>query len=306
MLFLIFLASIVATSVMAARNNGMKNPVIIAPTNGTYNAGDSVEIRWVNATTGFVNIQLVNDFSEVLSSPFTIALGVPAADGRYVWKVPSSLRTAAGYKVIIWGIKPSDNLEKSGQTASFTIINNIPNAVNTFKVLTPNADKQCAVGAPCVITWDYPQHLDPRPAYVHVRIFKGDSLVPSMYIAQVPADQKTYTWNVPNDKGLLGPDMYVSVSADASPAAGPGLGDNMGGNGQTFKMEPSFSAVSASYESTATSSETETEMDTVKVTATVKKSITAKVKKQGNSANNNIPAVGLIFALVAVPLAFLL
>jgi hypothetical protein len=302
MLFFVLLAAIVATSAYAGRT-GMRNPVVISPKNGTYNAGDSVEIKWANATTGFVNIQLVNDFPEVLQSAYTIALGVPAVDGKYTWKVPSSLRTAAGYKIIVWGVKPSDNLEKSGQTNSFTIINNVPNAVNTFKVLTPNSEKQCAVGAPCVITWDYPDHFEQRPAYVHVRLFKGESLVPAMYIAQVPADQKTFTWNVPNDKTLLGPDMYISVSSDASPAAGPGLGDNMGGNGQTFKMEPSFSAVSVSYES---SSSQEVETETVKATATVKKTITAKVKKQNNSAvSSNVPAGAMIFVLIAVPLAFL-
>lgn len=302
MLFLILLASIVATSAYAGRS-GMRNPVVIAPKNGTYNAGDSVEIKWANATTGFVNIQLVNDFAEVLQAPYTIALGVPAIDGKYIWKVPSSLRTAAGYKVIVWGVKPSNDLEKSGQTNSFTIINNVPNAVNTFKVLTPNSEKQCAVGAPCIITWDYPDHFEQRPAYVHVRLFKGDSLVPAMYIAQVPADQKTFTWNVPNDKTLLGPDMYISVSSDGSPAAGPGLGDNMGGNGQTFKMEPSFSAVSASYES---STATEPETETVKVTATITKTNTSKVKKLNSSAvSNNVPAGAMIFALIAVALAFL-
>ena len=263
---------------------------------------------------GFVNIQLVNDAPEVLSSPFTIALGVPAIDGRYMWKVPASLKTSGSYRVIVWGIKPSSNLEKSGQTVSFTIINNIPNAVNTFRVLTPNANRQCAVGSPCVISWDFPEYHDQRPAYVHVRLFKEGASVPSVYIAHVPADQKTFTWNVPNDASLLGPGMYISVSAEGSPTPGPGQGDDMGGNGQLFKMEPSsaFTAFSAFSAATVSASESESstqepETETVKATATVKKTITAKVKKQCNAAtsNNNMPAAALIFALVAVPLAFL-
>jgi hypothetical protein len=302
MLFLVLLVSLLAGSAFSARN-AVRNPVVIAPTEGTFNAGDNVEIKWTDATTGFVNIQLVNESPDVLSSPFTIALGVPAVAGKYVWKVPSSLKSASRYRIIVWGIRPSDNLEKSALNGGFTIVNNIPNAVNTFRVLTPNANKQCAVGGPCTISWDYPDFSDSRPAYVHVRLFKGDNTVPSMYIAHVPADQKSYTWNVPNDQSLLGPDMYISVSAEGSPAAGPGIGDNMGGNGEKFKMDPSYSAASASLESS-----TELETETVAATSTVKKTITAKVKKQNNAAasSNSLPTAAVVFALIAGSLAFLL
>lgn len=299
--FLFLLPLILATLSSAARNPAqLKNPVVVAPQNGTYNAGDIVEIKWKDATTGFVNIQLVNDFTEVLNNPLTIALGVPAGEGKYSWKVPASLRTATGYHVIVWGVKPSAGQEKSGQTSTFTIVNNIPQAVNTFKVLSPNADKRCAVNAPCVITWDFPEHMDQRPAYVHVRMFKGDSQTPALYIAQVPADQKTYTWNVPNEKGLLAEDMYISVSSESSPPAGPGLGDNNGGNGQIFKMEATLTQPAIE----PTSVEAEPETETVHATSTVKKTTTAKISKQdsGAGALSFSPAV---LVLAIIPLAFM-
>lgn len=303
MLFLVLLVSLLVGTAFSARN-AVRNPVVLAPIEGTFNAGDSVEIKWTNATTGFVNIQLVNESPDVLSAPFTIALGVPAVAGKYLWKVPSSLKSASHYRIIVWGISPGSALEKNALNGGFTIVNNIPNAVNTFRVLTPNANKQCAVGGPCAITWDFPDFADNRPAYVHIRLFKGDNTAPSLYIAHVPADQKTYTWNVPDDKSLLGPDVYISVSAEGNPAAGPGVGDDMGGNGEKFQMEPSYSAATVSIES---SSSSELETETVKVTATVLKTNSSKIKKQNNAAasNNSLPTAAVIFALIAIPLAFM-
>lgn len=231
-----FIAVFAALAAIATANSG-RNPVVLSIKNGTYSAGEEIIIKWANATTGFLNIDLVNEFSEVLKDPVTIALGVPASDNQYAWKVPDFLRTAVGYKIRVWGQAPPNPLEKSnlGSSASFTIFNNVPQAVNTFKVLTPNSKQVCAVGQPCQITWDYPQTIN-GPAYVHIQLFKAGNPNPVFKIDDVPAELKAYTWNVPNDPALINEGLYVSVSGAGTPPAGPGFSNEMGANGQPFAI----------------------------------------------------------------------
>lgn len=305
--FLLGAASMAAVA-LARGPSKFSNPVVVAPLNGTYMAGSEMTIEWANATTGFVNIQLVNDFNEVLSNPITVALGVPAADNKYVWKIPPTIRSAAGYRVAVWGVAPSTNLEKTGNTQSFTIVNNLKEAVTTFKVLTPNAQQPCATNAPCVITWDFPSHMDDRPAEVHIRLFKGSSLKPAFTIAHnVPADQKTYTWNVPNDAALLGQDMYVSVNAEAAPPAGPGLGDNMGGNGNVFKLDSVLPQPDIDEEALTQQAKTEDEVVTESVVETVTNIVTEEIKKQSSGAASVAPVFPVAALVLAiVPLAFMI
>jgi len=211
-----------------------RNPVVISPKNGTINAGDNIVIQWANATTGFVNIDVVSAFSEVLMVPLVIALGVPAVQMSYSWKVPEILRTAVGYQVRVWGSATPKPDDQFGLSPMFTVFNNIPKAINAFKVLSPNGDSPCLIGKPCEIKWDFPETIN-GPAYVHIRLFKAGSQSPLAEIAEVPAAQKSYTWQVPenasymNEKGL-----YVSVSGAGTPPSGPGFSNGMGANGPVF------------------------------------------------------------------------
>jgi hypothetical protein len=314
--FVLAAALLAASAAYARGPSKLTNPVVLAPKNGTYKAGEEMEIVWANATTGFVNIQVDNDYPEVLGgNRYTVALGVPASLNRFVWKIPRDLRSAAGYHMNVWGVAPPSDLEKAGNTEGFTILNQLKDSVTTFKVLTPNAKQPCATNAPCVITWDYPKHMEgERPAEVHLRLFQGHNLKPSLVIAtNIPADQKTYTWNVPNDASLLSKDMYISVNAEAVPPAGPGLGDNMGGNGQVFNLDsvlpqPELDEEAMSAADHKSSESGSVEIVTETVTEMIRRTQTGKPEKQDKNAGSAVapalPAAALLLAIV--PLALFL
>ena len=67
-------------------------------------------------------------------------------------------------------------------------------------------------------------------------MFEAGNPVPLYDIADVPALQKSYVWNVPNDPALAKGRLYVSVSGAGTPPAGPGFSNEMGGNGQPFEI----------------------------------------------------------------------
>lgn len=212
-----------------------RNPKIVTPKNSTYSAGDEILIQWSDATTGFVNIDLVNDFSEVLTAPVVVALGVPASQKSYSWKVPPYLKTAVGYRVRVWGSSAPQAGESLGSSSLFTIFNNIPQAINAFKVLSPSGEEPCVFGKPCTIKWDLPDTIN-GPAFVHINLFEAGNPNVLQEIAHVPTAQKSFVWNVPADGSLLNKKLYVSVSGAGTPPAGPGFSNEMGANGQSFAV----------------------------------------------------------------------
>ena len=146
--------------------------------------------------------------------------------------------------------------------------------------------------------------MEQRPAYVHIRLFKGASQSPTLYIAEVPADQKTYTWNVPNDKALLADDVYVSVSSEAAPPVGPGMGDNMGGNGEIFQMAADLPQPPIEAKNVDEEQEEEVETVTEYATETVKKTVDSKVNQQSAAAALSFSPAMLVLAVI--PLALFL
>jgi hypothetical protein len=267
-----------------------RNPVVLSPNNGTVAAGDTVVIRWANATTGFVNIDVESTFSEVLRSPLIIALGVPATQKSFSWKVPDILRTAVGYQVRVWGSAPPKAGDKFGVSPMFTVFNNIPKAINAFKVLSPNGEQPCEVGKPCEIKWDFPDTIN-GPAYVHIRLFKAGHQSPLADIAEVPAAQKSYTWQVPenapymHEKGL-----YVSVSGAGTPPSGPGFSNEMGGNGQAFGFASPDAAGQPGAQGNNSNNSNEfneqavQDIDTVTVTATTGTTTVRTTVTENNAA----------------------
>lgn len=209
------------------------NPQVLAPNNMTYSAGDSVEIKWADAQTGYINIDLVDSSPEVLQYPLNIASGVPASAGKYSWKIPPQLKTASGYKIRVWGSQPPAGESDKGISSSFTIMNALPNAVNNFAVATPSKEKPCVINTPCKITWDYPLGSN-YPAQVDIALYRVGNPSPLMHIATVDSDLKSYTWNVPAEAGAIGSDVYISVSGQGQPLIGPGMGNDMGGNSRAF------------------------------------------------------------------------
>lgn len=219
--------------VLAALAAAEKNPTVVSPQAITYNAGDVMEIKWNGAETGFVNLDVVGE-NGVLPFPMMIAAGVPAKEGSYKWKIPAELKSATNYIVRVWGdhqpTGPSDGLSNK-----FTIVNDVPNAVNTFLVQTPNAKSPCFAGKPCEIKWDYAK-TGMYPAMVDIALYKVGHPEPIAHIGTVSSSLKSYTWNVPEDANLMSGEVYISVSGSGTPLAGPGMSNDMGGNSAAFAV----------------------------------------------------------------------
>jgi len=303
-----------AASILFAAAALASNPKVLSPNNMTYSAGDVVEIRWEVDTglTGFLNIDLVDVYSDVLQFPMTIASGVPSEAGKYSWKVPSELKTAAGYNVRVWGTQPpnTDGGAKNGISSSFTILNALPNAVTTFTVVTPSKDKPCLAGTTCYITWDYPRD-SMHPAAVDIALYRVGNPTPMMHIATVESSLKSYSWHVPEDAHAMGGDVYISVSGQGMPIAGPAMGNEMGGNSRAFLIgaQP---PPSAEVKSETESKDEEKEHHKKDEKKIAKKPVTEQklvgvTKENANAAASTVKAAAVLVAAAAlVPLALIL
>lgn len=221
---ILFLATLAAAS----------NPKVVTPKSMTYEAGKTMEITWSDAHTGFVNIDLIDSDPSILPYPMVIANGVPATDGKYLWTIPSNLKSAGDYSVRVWG-NHQPTSQEDGISQKFSILNVIPDAINTFTVIHPNAKSGCIVGSTCQITWDFPQN-GLYPAMVDISLNRVGELVPLMQIAQVSSSLKNFNWAVPDDQNLLKGDVYISVSGSGAPLIGPSMSNDMGGNSQAFSL----------------------------------------------------------------------
>lgn len=225
-------ASLIFAAAVAALN-----PKVVSPGPMTYNAGSVVDIKWEGGDTGFVNIDLVAEDAKVLQFPLAIASGIDSAAGHYSWKVPESLKSSVGYHVRVWGSHQPSAESTEGQSPKFTVLNTIPNAVNTFTILTPNKERPCAAGTMCKITWDFPA-MSMYPAQVNIDLVKVGQTEPLERIATVDSSLKSYDWLVPPSYASLGSDVYISVSGEGQPPAGPTMNNDMGGNSQAFVVQP--------------------------------------------------------------------
>lgn len=217
--------------ILAALVSAEKNPTVVSPQAMTYGAGDVMEIKWTGAETGFVNLDVVGE-NGVLPFPMTIAQGVPAKEGSYKWKIPAELKSATNYHVRVWGDHQPTG-PQDGLSSKFTVVNDIPNAVNTFLVQAPNTKNPCYAGKPCEIKWDFSQN-GMYPAMVDIALYKVGQPEPIAHIATVSSSLKSYTWKVPEDANLMKDQVYISVSGSGAPLAGPGMSNDMGGNSPSF------------------------------------------------------------------------
>lgn len=262
----------------------LPNPIVTNPKNMTYSAGTTISIQWHDASTGFVNIDLVNPFNGVLpSQPWPIAAGVPGNQNSFDWVIPSALKTAVGYRIRVWGsTQPQIHDAPRGVSEAFTIYNNIPCAVTGFTILTPSHDHPCAINHPCRITWDFPTNSNNYPADVNIALYRVGQPQALVNIATVSSSKKEYTWQVPNDSSLLDAgNVVISVwGGSGVPPLGPKQSTNEGANSGAFKMQATLPSPH----------ETSTKDDDCKCTFTTKTtsscSPTLKIKGAGKKEKN--------------------
>ncbi|PJF19674.1 hypothetical protein PSACC_00500 [Paramicrosporidium saccamoebae] len=278
------------------------NPKVISPGNMTYSAGDVMNIQWDGSNTGFVNIDLVDMYPDVLQFPLMIASGVPGEAGKYSWKIPSELKTAAGYCLRVWGSQAPQPGASEGLSSTFTILNDVPNAVNTFLVTSPNKDCPCAIGTNCQIKWDFPITSN-YPAMVDIAVYRVGNPTPLLEIATVSSTLKGYTWAVPNDPNLMTGDVYISVSGQGLPLAGPSMANDMGGNSMAFAVQPTPPPAPVEKKEDEKKKDEKKKMPKVEPP---KPKVQGAAKKEGNGAENVKAAAAMVAAAVLVPLALAL
>lgn len=230
----LFLSALASTLAVVYAYN--ENPSVNSPKNMTYNAGMKIPITWSKATTGFVNIDLTNIYRNVLEQPYSIAVGVPAESGKFDWEIPADLKTAVGYQVRVWGAYQPKIIDNTGNSALFTIFNDIPGAVNNFIVTSPKKGNPCRVGEACEITWDYPKTIN-GPKDVDIVLYQVGNPVPLQKLATVSAADKKFVWEVPADSQLLKTgNVFISVDGSGVPHEAPKMASNMGANSEAFAI----------------------------------------------------------------------
>jgi hypothetical protein len=240
-------------------------------------------------------------YPDVLQFPLTIASGVPGEAGKYSWKIPAELKTAAGYCLRVWGSQQPQPGSTEGLSSTFTIINDVPNAVNTFLVTSPNKECPCAIGTNCQIKWDFPLTSN-YPAMVDIAVYRVGNPTPLLEIATVSSTMKGYTWAVPNDPNLMSGDVYISVSGQGLPLAGPSMANDMGGNSMAFVVQPTPPAP-------VEKKDEEKKKDEKKKMPKIeppKPKVQGAAKKEKNAAENVKAAAAIAAAAIVVPLALVL
>lgn len=253
------LAALATTLAVVYASN--ENPVVQSPKNMTYNAGMKIPVTWDKATTGYVNIDLVNLYRNVLDTPYSIAIAVPGQQGKFEWEIPADLKSAVGYQVRVWGAYQPKSMDNFGNSDLFTIFNDIPNAVNNFIVTSPSKCSPCRVGTPCKITWDYPKTVN-APADVDIVLYQVGDQVPLQKLATVKASDKQFVWDVPADSALLkNGNVFISVDGSGVPHEVPKMASNMGANSEAFAIGAAIPAPVESAEQKAAREQAEKEAE---------------------------------------------
>lgn len=192
---------------LPARSPDVANPHVRLDCSGPVEAGKAYNIKWDGAGKyGYVNIDLKNSCG-LMTHVDTIAT-VPANQGGYTWNVPEYLKSGSCYQVRVWGVEQPRQGEEQGQSSSFNVINNIPNAPNHFVVKRP---EHIAPNRECKLEWNY-SPVAISPAMVDINLCKeGHGVVRKL--ATVPASDKQYVWNVPSEQEFCdGGKYYLQVA----------------------------------------------------------------------------------------------
>lgn len=203
----------VAANILALALAYNLNPTVLIPKSacdGKISAGQKIPITWAGAETSHLNIDLVNkDHPYLLEGPFSIALGVSAEAGEFIWQVPEGLPTGEGFQFRVWGAEvPAPNSDL-GISPKFTIVNDV----------LVKAPSSCQADRPCKVTWEVPANKEKQDAKVDLNLYRVGETKPLAKLATVNAADREFIWSVPADQRLeeAGP---VYIAADA-PNANP-------------------------------------------------------------------------------------
>lgn len=153
-------------------------------------AGETDTIRWANAPVGgLLNIF----FSQDGASYTTVAEGVAADDGYFLWKIPHK-ETATG-RIAISSVSDAS---KSDTTDPFII--------QEFAIFKPFAGERWISGKRDTIRWMRGAEGD----LFNIFFSQDGGAVYSMIGENIPADSGYYAWNIP--EGILSTDCYIMIT----------------------------------------------------------------------------------------------
>jgi hypothetical protein len=137
---------------------------------------------------------------------------------------------------------------------------------------------------------------------VDIAVYRVGNPTPLLEIATVSSTMKGYTWAVPNDPNLMSGDVYISVSGQGLPLAGPSMANDMGGNSMAFVVQPTPPAP-------VEKKDEEKKKDEKKKMPKIeppKPKVQGAAKKEKNAAENVKAAAAIAAAAIVVPLALVL
>lgn len=239
----IFIATVLGA--LACAEYHLPNPKVnLANETRVAKAGETISVTWTNASTGFVevDVQCVDSVNRPASVIFLAS--VPAASGQYDWKIPTGFAPSKRCNLLVWGaVQPGLDGTENGKSEPFELINESPDAVTSFAVLTPNGQTGCNWGKECTITWNYNEHDVMHPAKVDISVYATDSPYPLFFLAQaVESSKHSFTWNVPEEHGsetadlIRGRQIYISVTGMGTPVSAPSKSSSMGGTSSEFTV----------------------------------------------------------------------
>jgi hypothetical protein len=113
-------------------------------------------------------------------------------DGRYRWKVPSSVTTSNKYKIRVTSITDGDISDTSNK--NFTITKKASSG-KKFKVTSPNGGESWYQGTSYSITWDTGDVAG--DAIIELRTGSGTSGTTALTIAAETKNDGSYIWKIP-------------------------------------------------------------------------------------------------------------
>jgi len=158
---------------------------VTSPNGGEkWETGKKYAIKWVKGNAGAtVKIQLLES-----GNYYKWVAKETKNDGKYVWKIPTTIATGSAYKIKIVSTKNKRVFDKSNE--NFTITEIVGDG-GSISVKKPNGGEKWIATRKYAIKWDKVS------AGTHVKIQLLKSGKHSLWVSEKTKNDGKYTWSVP-------------------------------------------------------------------------------------------------------------
>lgn len=212
----------------------------------SYEVDQMIKIEWNSKSNppSNVTIDLINDRPEVLLEPFLIGQNIPSDQEQFNWKIPKFMKTSDEYRFRVYAQDSVDGMKSVG--SAFRLTNPNPGRQSTLSLIEPtgsvdgtNLESTCLLGEQCTILWDYPDWASTAmPQLIDIKLYADDKVL-LLIGSNVPVNQKSLIWQVPNDSNLKGRAVHVVVMASGRdlPVMRAGSSYYLAASGFPFELE---------------------------------------------------------------------